>query len=246
MLRTSLTFSACLVSALISLPAHTQTDIDQAAALAGGVSACDTPGFPVTICDSGSYRLTSDLDVSSGTGIIIQAYDIAIDLNGFTIRGTTSAATTGISINGGQDNTTVINGSITDFTNAALSLWTNARLEKLALIGNGSGVTLASGMIRDSRIIDNAGDAIRFSFGLNSHVQGNIITTNQGRGIWQNNTFGGLILDNTIGLNSGLGLELDTITTYGNNNLYGNNSGGTQATGGQQMGINLCNGSACP
>ena len=35
-------------------------DINQARALAGGVTPGDTPGFPVTVSQSGSYRLTGE------------------------------------------------------------------------------------------------------------------------------------------------------------------------------------------
>ena len=42
-------------------------EINQAKALAGGVTATDAPGFPVTIDQSGSYLLTSDLTVPADT-----------------------------------------------------------------------------------------------------------------------------------------------------------------------------------
>src|SRR5262249_53071646 len=55
---------------------------------AGNVTPGDAPGFPVTISQPGSYRLSSNLDVPShGLGIDIQADDVSIDLNGFRIRG---------------------------------------------------------------------------------------------------------------------------------------------------------------
>jgi hypothetical protein len=60
--------------------------INQAAAVAGGVTSCDTAGFPVTICTSGSYRLSGNLTVPSGVeGIEITASGVSLDLNGFTI-----------------------------------------------------------------------------------------------------------------------------------------------------------------
>src|ERR1022692_1296505 len=60
--------------------------INQAEAIAGGITSCDTAGFPVTICTSGSYRLSGDLNVPSGTdGIEITASNVSLDLNGFTI-----------------------------------------------------------------------------------------------------------------------------------------------------------------
>src|SRR5262249_51967263 len=65
------------------------TLIDQRAAQAGKVTALDTPGFPVTISQSGSYRLTGNLNVpdAATTAIEITADNVTLDLNGFTISG---------------------------------------------------------------------------------------------------------------------------------------------------------------
>ena len=71
--------------------------INQAQAIAGGVTSCDTPGFPVTICTSGSYRLSGNLSVPSGTeGIGITASNVTLDLNGFTILLPASGSTPSI------------------------------------------------------------------------------------------------------------------------------------------------------
>jgi len=64
-------------------------EINQAAALAGGVTPGDTPGFPVTITSPGSYRLTSNLDSPIGTGAIqIAAINVTLDLAGFQVAST--------------------------------------------------------------------------------------------------------------------------------------------------------------
>src|SRR2546423_13837918 len=63
--------------------------IDQNRALAGNVTPFDAPGFPVTISQSGSYRLSGNLtgsDVKTNA-IEITANDVVIDLNSFVIRG---------------------------------------------------------------------------------------------------------------------------------------------------------------
>ncbi len=85
---------ACLASAAVAGPTTTvaTTDttvlIDQAKALAGGVTANDTAGFPITISKAGSYRLASNLVVPAGVdGIIVTANDVTLDLNGFSITG---------------------------------------------------------------------------------------------------------------------------------------------------------------
>jgi hypothetical protein len=62
--------------------------IDQNKAMAGGVSPGDTPGFPVSITQPGSYKLTANLIVPSGVnGIEISASNVTVDLNGFMISG---------------------------------------------------------------------------------------------------------------------------------------------------------------
>jgi hypothetical protein len=64
--------------------------IDQNHAIAGGVTPGDAPGFPVTISQPGSYRLSGNLTVPtvSTAGIVITADHVTIDLNGFSISGT--------------------------------------------------------------------------------------------------------------------------------------------------------------
>ena len=64
-------------------------EINQARALAGGITPADTAGFPVEINAPGSYILTSDLIVSGVDTIGIQALtsEVTLDLNGFRIVG---------------------------------------------------------------------------------------------------------------------------------------------------------------
>src|SRR5512144_1730857 len=65
--------------------------IDQARAFAGGLTPGDAPGFPVTISQPGSYRLSGNLTVpdANTTAIDITSSDVTIDLNGFAIIGPT-------------------------------------------------------------------------------------------------------------------------------------------------------------
>src|SRR5579871_2894201 len=103
--------------------------INQSNALAGNVTPGDTPGFPVTISQSGSYKLSSNLVIAdpNGTGILITADNVTIDMNGFSMigpsvcngSGTTPTSsctvsnTSGIGINAGeQTGITIMNGSI--------------------------------------------------------------------------------------------------------------------------------------
>src|ERR1043165_6038008 len=71
--------------------------IDQNRALAGNVTPGDTPGFPITLSQAGSYRLSGNLSVPVDTDALLIAADhITIDLNGFSIIGQGTGAEFGI------------------------------------------------------------------------------------------------------------------------------------------------------
>ncbi len=64
------------------------TLIDQNRAIAGGVTPADPAGFPVSINQPGSYRLSGNLTVPMGVnGIEINVDGVSLDLNGFSIVG---------------------------------------------------------------------------------------------------------------------------------------------------------------
>src|SRR6266436_5972961 len=82
---------ACMLAALASslYAVDGVVLIDQNHALAGNITPGDAPGFPVTISQPGSYRLTGNLvvpDVNT-TAIQITADFVTVDLNGFSIIG---------------------------------------------------------------------------------------------------------------------------------------------------------------
>ncbi len=65
-MRHSQIATALLAALVLASPAYAVDgviEINHARALAGGVTATDTAGYPVTIDASGSYRLTGDLVV---------------------------------------------------------------------------------------------------------------------------------------------------------------------------------------
>src|SRR5262249_28675553 len=104
--------------------------IDQNRVLAGNITPGDTPGFPVTISQPGSYKLPGNLTVPdvNTTGVLITSDFVTLDRNGFTIAGpvvctgspaTCTAAGTGIGIQSGIPETVspprgtkVFNGSV--------------------------------------------------------------------------------------------------------------------------------------
>src|SRR5215469_7030816 len=100
---------ACCAAAL-----HAQSTIDQAIVMARG-------GFPYTITQPGSYKLTSNLTMPTGSTntdcIDIAADDVLLDLNGFAILGAPSCnGVTSVQSNGvTHKNITVKNGSVSGF-----------------------------------------------------------------------------------------------------------------------------------
>ena len=128
----------------------------------------DTSGFPITITNSGSYQLTSNLVSTSTTvnAIEINADDVTLDLNGFSIIGprtctgnnaTLACTNSGMTASGvvanGRKNIVVKNGITQGFD-------TGVELRSLGQRGNvvkninssqnEFGITLINGIISDS------------------------------------------------------------------------------------------------
>ena len=88
-------------------PAPTMKTLDQIEAR--------TPisSLPFTISSPGSYYLTKSLNVTTGNGITINAAQVTVDLNGFTISSNASSANgTGIALASGLADITIFNGHI--------------------------------------------------------------------------------------------------------------------------------------
>ena len=78
-------------------------EINQTCAISTGCFPGDSPGFPVSVTQPGSYRLTGNLDLSAEgvnvSGIAVSVSSATIDLGGFYIAGPTSCSGSGTSIN---------------------------------------------------------------------------------------------------------------------------------------------------
>lgn len=154
---------ASLLAAGLAQAVDGVREINQTQALAGGVTPGDTPGFPVTLSEPGSYRLTSPLVVSSSAadGIQISSDDITIDLNGFAITGPVACTGSGTSVSCGA-------GSGIGIKRDSLEVGTVVHDGTVSGFGGGGIVVGAlnpgfgsENRIEDVRVVRNGGDGVQ-------------------------------------------------------------------------------------
>ncbi len=192
-----------LALALIAIPIWAQPqDISQ------------PKSFPVVISKSGSYRLTSNLVVPDGVdGIDINARDVTLDLNGFTVRGPQtctgggaglkcSGASGGSGIAATKRNVTVRNGNVQGFYDFGVYLEDRGeRLEDVTAAENGWGIDITEGIV--SNCISNSN-----SFGIgapSAQVKGTTANYNQYDGFYVS----GSMTDSVAEGNGGYGFAGD-------------------------------------
>jgi hypothetical protein len=119
-------------------------EINQTSVQAGGISAGDTPGFPATLGQAGSYLLTSNLVVPANVdGIRVNVPDVAIDLAGFTIVGPgVPPSGTGIVASPQATNVRIRNGSVRGM-DRGIFVGQDSRVEGIHAVGNlGDGIAI--------------------------------------------------------------------------------------------------------
>jgi hypothetical protein len=215
-------------------------NIDQAKAEAGGVTANDTPGFPVTISQSGTYRLTSNLVVGNPNTTVIEvtADNVTLDLNGYAILGATSCS--------GEPTVCYPVGSGDGVRFTPANRKANLAISNGTIRGMGGGGinvhTASSGFLVDNvRVVSNGG----WGMVLNgANVTNSVVMRNGVHGIGAHSS---LISGNTIVANGGAGLFL-VRSGFGGNSLVGNNAGGMQLslTESAPVAPNFCNVALCP
>jgi hypothetical protein len=235
--------------------------IDQARALAGNVTPGDTPGFPVTISQPGSYRLAGNLTVSTtcvsicNSGIFIQADDVTLDLNGFTITGSADYGIYGALQPSGSGTKVpsgvfVMNGTVRNFNLYGILLGSRCHIEKVHALSNGrDGLNCSTGsLITGNRVAGNATDSAgTFSgifAGADSTVSNNVVANNHGNGVAVG---GGLVIDNVIYGNTGAGINGFNVGSTGYaRNVLRSNGGGVNVIFAVSLANNLCDGVLCP
>jgi hypothetical protein len=202
--------------------------IDQNHALAGNITPGDTPGFPVTISQSGSYRLTGNLTVpdANTTAIQITASYVNLDLNGFSIIGpvvcTSTPATCpapgqGVGVQGGTGGqpsprgVRVSNGIVRGMGSLGIGLFGGGNVvERITAENNAGGGIIAAGNVFQSSANQNG------AFGIFATIiQDSTADENHDVGI-QIDAEGGVAIGNAAHINGKEGISSPNGTVMGN------------------------------
>ncbi len=260
------TLPLLLLALLLELPARAVADegvveINQAKALAGGVTPGDAPGFPVEIYARGSYRLTSNLDrrglAPDVNAILIAANPrVTLDLNGFEIIGENDCnpmpcaiVSTGQGILAFGDDVNIRNGGVRGMPGAGISINGRGSVEEVTVSENGGdGIFVGHGRVAGCLAQRNHLDGIRLDSGV---VRASVSSFNRQAGF---SLIFGSLLESLSQSNLGLGLSAGNPSGvgYGQNVLNCNNAAGLCTNGAQsnatiQFGNNICGtDAACP
>src|SRR5271170_7097769 len=170
-------------------------EINQAKVTAAG-------GFPYAIATGGSYRLTGNLTVASGSAdaIDVSVDNVTIDLNGFSIVGPgASSVKTGINASS-VAGTTVENGTVTGFAGSlgtGVNAGTNSIVRNVHADSNFYGISAGSDSLVQGCTANNSGDV-----GITGNGNGVVLSGNSANydyyGIFINGTYSALITGNTL------------------------------------------------
>jgi hypothetical protein len=181
-------------------------------------------------------RLTTDLVDCPGSGLVVGASGITIDLAGHVIDGTGSGA--GIDNDAGHDHILVRRGTVREFVvgvslfqadgvrlerldavanldGFAIASSVDVELDRVAAVGNvgpGAGITFSERVtVRRSTFTDNGLWGVVDRFSAQSRHVGNTIVGNEASGLILDRTVGALVERNRVAANASHGIELEAI-----------------------------------
>lgn len=209
--------------------------IDQRSAMRGNVTPGDSPGFPVTISQPGSYRLASNLVVPDTltTAVQITADDVTLDLNGFSIIGPAECNATTCNTSGGgvgvhsgdfQIGTVharrvrVFNGHVRGMGFHGIRLMgPGSSAERITAHGNGGPGFVVTGTVTNCVSTQNATGMIV------SSVRDSVVSENRQVGIFTFSGENGVVTGNMVHANRQTGILANSNTVVSGN--VANNNG---------------------
>ena len=197
-------------------------EINQACAVSGCFDG-DAAGFPVTISGAGSYVLTDNLlvDTNDTNGILIQADNVTLDLNGFELAGN---GTNQYGIRLEANVVEIRDGVVRDFGFAGIATpfsntGNSTRVISVRVSGSGGGglgIFLEDkAMVINCTIVDNTGAGILTSD--DSTVRENLVVGNSGNGIAGRN---GMVVSDNVVRGAGLfGIRVEGASVVSGNSV---------------------------
>lgn len=214
--------------------------IDQNRALAGNVTPGDAPGFPVTISQRGSYRLSGNITVPNANTTVIQitADYVTLDLNGFSISGPVvctpnpticNLAGSGDGVNAeSRQGVRVLNGIVRGMGAFGIDMTSGHSnvIERVHILSNElGGIRIVSGRVVDSVISLNGNTGLIVE---QSVATGNIVNSNGANGILANLS---TVTGNTASRNQGAGISASCPSSIIGNTAFNNGAGNINAGG---------------
>jgi len=258
---TALALVAIALVAAEAVASDGMLEINQACVATGCVPG-DAGGFPVTLSQSGSYRLTSNLAPTTGqTAIDVTADDVAIDLGGFTIGSTnvcsgppSADATCTVSNTAGADGikstaarTRVHSGTVVGMGGSGVDLGEQAEVEGVSVANDGdNGIQISSGRISGCSAYGNHNIGL---IATNAVILHDESIENRGAGVVAQGLAGSLAEGDVVYGNVGYGVTAGTRDGYVHDVINANNGGNAnpQLPGGNNLGGNVCgNDTTCP
>lgn len=223
-------------------------------ALVEDVMALDNGGDGIEAGESGTVRRSTSTG-NGGVGILITG------ANGVVVDSQASANVgTGIQVwelgvversaASGNDGDGIVtrSGSRVSQSRASSNLGNGIHVsdgivsESTADHNNQAGIFMFTGLITRSSARGNQGNGLEGTLGAS--IMESSSRQNRGDGIVARV---GPVVGNSVYSNEGYALRLDSTTGYAGNSMHDNNGFGSQVSGGQSIGTNICNGSTnCP
>jgi hypothetical protein len=212
-----------------------QVLINQSTVMAAG-------GFPYNIMQTGSYKLSGNLVVPAGVdGIVINADNVTLDLNGFTIQGGGGAIGNGVFFakvakdpNLTVSKSTVKNGSVTGFGSDGINLGAGSVVADVHADGNGNvGINLLGGVITRCTANSNNTGVVAVQVTLSDSTASK--NSNVGISASYSTLIQNVVTNNTVGISAGVEV------VFGSNVLHN----ATDVSGGTSQNNNVCSGGPC-
>jgi len=190
--------ATCLCLPGTALAIDGQRLITHAAALRGGVTPGDTPGFPVSITQSGSYRLATNLDIPvNRDGLLIRANNVTIDLNGWRISG--RQARHGVAVLMSYGSVTVRQGVIAGFTSSGImGLGSGLIVENVQISNVSTGIMGGNALMVIGSEVSHSGNGVVCQEAC--HISGSSFRVNSSTAVLMAS---GVVLDSTFRDNAG-------------------------------------------